>query len=69
LWRVAPGNIHLSENAGLGPFSEVTGGARLAGALLDNFDYDIEMNKQTGSLGHYTIVSPAGAQVPMCFAS
>ena len=60
LWRVAPGNVHLSENAGLGHLSEVTGGARLAGTLLENVDYDIEMNKQTGSLGHYTIDAWAG---------
>jgi hypothetical protein len=60
LWRVAPGDVHLSENAGLGHLNEVTGGARLAGTLLDNFDYDIEMNKQTGSLGHYTIDAWAG---------
>jgi Alginate export len=60
LWRVAPGDVHLSENAGLGHLSEVTGGARLAGTLLENIDYDIEMNKQTGSLGHYTIDAWAG---------
>jgi hypothetical protein len=60
LWRVAPGDVHLSENAGLGHLSEVTGGARLAGTLLDNFDYDVEMNKQTGSLGHYSIDAWAG---------
>jgi hypothetical protein len=60
LWRVAPGNIHLSENAGLGHLSEVTSGARLAGTLLENIDYDIEMNKQTGSLGHYSIDAWAG---------
>ncbi len=60
LWRVAPGDLHLSENAGLGHLSEVTGGARLAGTLLQNIDYDVEMNKQTGSLGHYTIDAWAG---------
>ena len=60
LWRVAPAGLHLSEDAGLGHFSEVTGGARLAGTLLQNFDYDVEMNKQTGSLGHYTIDAWAG---------
>jgi hypothetical protein len=60
LWRVAPAGVHLSEDAGLGHFSEVTGGARLAGTLLQNFDYDVEINKQTGSLGHYTIDAWAG---------
>jgi len=35
--------------------SEVTGGARIAGAFLGDFDYDVEMNKQTGSLGVYSM--------------
>jgi hypothetical protein len=60
LWRVAPAGVHLSEDAGLGHFSEVTGGARIAGTLAENIDYDIEMNKQTGSLAHYTIDAWAG---------
>ena len=60
LWRVAPGNIPLPETAGRGPMSEVTGGARIAGTVPGEFDYDIEMNKQTGSLGRYTIDAWAG---------
>jgi alginate export protein len=60
LWRVAPGNILLPETAGQGAMSEVTGGARIAGALPGDFDYDVEMNKQTGSLGHYSIDAWAG---------
>ena len=60
LWRVAPWNIPLSETAGRGPMSEVTGGARIAGITPGDFDYDAEMNKQTGSLGHYTIDAWAG---------
>jgi hypothetical protein len=55
LWRVAPSMTALPETEGLGNLSEVTGGARVAGTVLDSFDYDIEMNKQTGSLGHYSI--------------
>lgn len=55
LWRIAPGNVSLPETLGHGHMSEVTGGARLAGTWEGNFDYDIEMNKQTGSLGHDTI--------------
>jgi len=55
LWRVAPGSVPLPETSGHGHLSEVTGGARIAGKLLNNFDYDIEMNKQAGSLGHYSI--------------
>jgi hypothetical protein len=60
LWRVAPGNVPLQENEGHGALSEVTGGARIAGAFHGNFDYDVEMNKQTGSLGVYTIDAWAG---------
>jgi hypothetical protein len=60
LWRVAPGNIALPETAGRGAMSEVTGGARIAGTIRAGFDYDVEMNKQTGSLGHYTIDAWAG---------
>ena len=60
LWRVAPGSVPLPETAGRGHLSEVTVGARIAGTLLGNFDYDIEMNKQAGSLGHYSIGAWAG---------
>jgi hypothetical protein len=60
LWRVAPGNVPLPETQGRGHLNEVTGGARLEGTLRRSFDYDIEMNKQTGSLGHYSIDAWAG---------
>ena len=60
LWRVAPGNVALPETAGHGHLNEITGGARVAGTLPDNFDYDVEMNTQTGSLGHYSIDAWAG---------
>ena len=60
LWRVAPGNVSLPETEGHGALSEVTAGARIAGTFFGNFDYDVEMNKQTGSLGVYTIDAWAG---------
>jgi hypothetical protein len=60
LWRVAPGNVALPETQGHGALSEVTAGARIAGTFLGNFDYDFEMNKQTGSLGVHTIDAWAG---------
>ena len=60
LWRVAPGGVSLPETGGHGHLNEVTGGARIAGTLPCDFDYDIEMNKQTGSLGRYTIDAWAG---------
>ena len=47
LWRVAPGNVPLQENEGHGGLSEITGGARIADTFLGNFEYDVEMNKQT----------------------
>ncbi len=60
LWRIAPADVKLSEDAGRGHLNEVTGGARLAGTLRQSFDFDIEMNKKTGSLGHYTVDAWAG---------
>jgi hypothetical protein len=51
LWRVAPGSVPLPETAGRGHLSEVTTGIRTAGTLPANFDYDVEVNKQDGSLG------------------
>jgi hypothetical protein len=60
LWRVAPGNVTLPETAGHGHLNEVTGGARLVGTLHGDFDYDVEMNTQTGALGHYSIDAWAG---------
>jgi len=60
LWRVAPGNVPLPETQGHGHLDEVTSGARIAGTLLDHLDYDVEMNKQTGSLGPYSIDARAG---------
>lgn len=60
LWRVAPNGLRLAENgAGFGALSEVTVGARLAGTV-GRIDFDIEMNKQTGSLGPKTIAAWAG---------
>jgi hypothetical protein len=60
LWRVAPRNVSLPETQGHGHMSEITGGARIAGTFAGGFDYDVEMNKQTGSLGRYTIDAWAG---------
>ena len=59
-WRLAPGNAKLAETAGRGHLNEVTGGARLAGRIGDSVDYNVEMNKQTGSLGRDSIDAWAG---------
>ena len=60
LWRLAPGNAGLSETAGRGHLSEITSGLHVAGKLLASFDYDVEMDLQTGSLGTSSIRSWAG---------
>ena len=60
LWRVAPANVSLPETAGRGAMSEVTVGARIAGTMPGHFDCDVEMNEQTGSLGHGSIHTWAG---------
>jgi len=55
LWRLAPGNVSLAETEHRGHLNELTGGARLAGTLWAALDYDIEMNRQAGTLGHDSI--------------
>lgn len=60
LWSVIPGNLKVSENAGRGALNEVTAGARWSGKLPGQFDFDVEMAKQTGSLGPDSISSWAG---------
>jgi len=60
LWRVAPANNVLTASHLPGPLSEVTVGVRLAGALPGGFNYDLEMDKQTGSLGARSIDAWAG---------
>ncbi len=60
LWRVAPANLRLSENAGRGALSEVTAGARIEGKVPGVLEYDVEMAKQAGSLGPDSIDSWAG---------
>jgi hypothetical protein len=60
LWRVAPANATLPETAGRGHLNETTIGLRLAGALPAGFDYEIEMDRQTGSLGPDSIRAWAG---------
>ena len=60
-WRLAPGSLSLSENRdGLGPLNEVTTGLRWVGDLPRGFDYSLEMAKQSGSLGPYSIHAWAG---------
>jgi hypothetical protein len=60
LWRVAPANAGLPETADRGHLSETTVGLHVAGALPAGFEYDIEMDRQTGSLGPNAIRSWAG---------
>jgi hypothetical protein len=60
LWRLAPANAGLPETANRGHLNETTLGLRLAGALPAAFDYEIEMDRQTGSLGPNSIHAWAG---------
>ena len=60
LWRVAPSNPILTASSFPGSLSQVTVGVRLAGDLPGAFDYNIEMARQTGSIGTRSIASWAG---------
>jgi hypothetical protein len=60
LWRLAPANAGLPETANRGHLNETTLGLRLAGALPAAFDYEIEMDRQAGSLGANSIRAWAG---------
>jgi hypothetical protein len=60
LWRLAPANAGLPETANEGHLNETTIGLRLAGALPRDFDYEIEMDRQMGSLGTNSIRAWAG---------
>jgi len=60
LWRLAPANAGLPETANRGHLNETTIGLRLGGALPAAFDYEIEMDRQTGSLGVNSIRAWAG---------
>jgi hypothetical protein len=60
LWRLAPANAGLPETANRGHLNETTIGLRLAGDLPAAFDYEIEMDRQAGSLGANSIRAWAG---------
>jgi hypothetical protein len=60
LWRLAPANAGFSETGNRGHLNETTIGLRVAGALPAAFDYDTEMDWQTGSLGPNSIRAWAG---------
>src|ERR1700751_5878913 len=60
LWRVAPGNQALPETVGRGHLNEVTAGLHAKGDLPADFDYDLEFDGQTGSLGSSSIRAWAG---------
>jgi hypothetical protein len=64
LWRLAPADAGLPETANRGHLNETTIGLRLAGALPAAFDYEIEMDRQTGSLGANSIRAWAGYWSP-----
>ena len=59
LWRLAPSNAALPETLGRGHLNEVTIGLHWQGRLPAGFDYDTEIDWQTGSLGRATIQAQA----------
>jgi hypothetical protein len=60
LWHVAPSNPALPETLGRGHLNEVTVGLHWKGTLPADFDYDMELDGQTGSLGAQSISAWAG---------
>jgi Alginate export len=60
LWRLAPSNAALPETLGRGRLNEVTIGLHWKGTLPAHFDYDTELDWQTGSLGAASIGAWAG---------
>lgn len=60
LWRVAPGKYALPETVGRGHLNEVTIGLHTKGDLPADFDYDLEFDGQTGSLGSSSLRAWAG---------
>ena len=55
LWRLAPATAALAETVGRGHLDEVTIGLHWKGTLPADFDYDTELDWQTGSLGTASI--------------
>jgi hypothetical protein len=60
LWRVAPSSSDLSEKLNHGHLNEVTIGLHWKGDLPADFEYDTEVDGQTGSLGSSSIAAWAG---------
>jgi hypothetical protein len=60
LWRVAFKSPELGETVNRGHLNEVTIGLHWKGDLPANFDYDLEFDGQTGSLGASSIAAWAG---------
>src|SRR3984885_8689562 len=60
LWRVAPSSSELPETLNSGHLNEVTIGLHWKGDLPAAFDYDTELDGQTGSLGTSSIAAWAG---------
>jgi Alginate export len=60
LWRVAPNSQKFTASSFPGKLSEVTVGVRVAGKLPSAFDYNVEMQRQTGSIGARSISAWAG---------
>jgi hypothetical protein len=60
LWRVAPKSSELPETLNRGHLNEVTIGLHWKGDLPAGFEYDTELDGQTGSVGAASIAAWAG---------
>lgn len=60
LWRLAPPDEALTQDPVPGALNEVTTGFRWTGEIPAGFDYEVEMARQSGSLGSKSIAAWAG---------
>ena len=59
-WRLAHSGSGLTSFSIPGAVNEVTAGARVVGTLPGSLDYEVEMNRQTGSIGTRSIGAWSG---------
>jgi len=60
LWRLTPPGQAFTQDPAPGALNEVTTGFRWAGKIPEDFDYEVEMARQSGSLGLKSIAAWAG---------
>jgi len=60
LWRLAPPGEAFTQELASGALNEVTTGFRWGGEIPAAFDYEVEMARQSGSIGSKSIAAWAG---------